>query len=160
MEKKRIILISDLYLKTSVYVSEPLILLEEMLFFICPATADDVHGSGKNEDSHLHHDRHPDMYGQETAGSDGWDSRTKTQWEVFMAKIISMQEMQQRASGPSGGRKQKVRFIISREFVGHQTMEDAFSHLIERRTEDRYQRWREEQEAALQDGQETLLKAG
>ena len=70
-----------------------------------------------------------------------------------MAKIISMQEMQQRASGPSGGRKQKVRFIISREFVGHQTM-------IERRTEDHYQRWREEQEAALQDGQETLLKAG
>ena len=75
-----------------------------------------------------------------------------------MAKIINMQEMQQRASGPSGGRKQKVRFIISREFVGHQTMEDAFSHLIERRTEDHYQRWREEQEAALQSGQETLLK--
>ena len=53
-----------------------------------------------------------------------------------------------------------MRFIISREFVGHQTMEDAFSHLIERRTEDHYQRWREEQEAALQSGQETLLKAG
>ena len=77
-----------------------------------------------------------------------------------MAKIISMQEMQQKASGSAGGRKQKVRFIISREFVGHQTMEDAFSHLIERRTEDRYQRWREEQESVLQEGQETLLKAG
>lgn len=63
MEEKRIILISDLYLKTSVYVSEPLILLEEQLFFICPASADDVHGSGKNKDSHLHHDRHPDMKG-------------------------------------------------------------------------------------------------
>jgi len=100
------------------------------------------------------------MSGRETSGSDGWDNRTKTQWEVFMAKIISMQEMQQRASGHSGGRKQKVRFIISREFVGHQTMEDAFSHLIERRTEDRYQRWREEQESVLQEGQETLLKAG
>ena len=160
MEEKRIILISDLYLKTSVYVSEPLILLEEKLFFICPVSADDVHGSGKNEVSHLHHDRHPDMSGRETSGSDGWDNRTETQWEVFMAKIINMQEMQQRASGPSGGRKQKVRFIISREFVGHQTMEDAFSHLIERRTEDHYQRWREEQEAALQSGQETLLKAG
>ena len=160
MEKKRIIRISDLYLKTSVYVSEPLILLEEKLFFICPVSADDVHGSGKNEVSHLHHDRHPDMSGRETSGSDGWDNRTETQWEVFMAKIINMQEMQQTASGPSGGRKQKVRFIISREFVGHQTMEDAFSHLIERRTEDHYQRWREEQEAALQSGQETLLKAG
>ena len=76
------------------------------------------------------------------------------------AAAPAVQEMQQTASGPSGGRKQKVRFIISREFVGHQTMEDAFSHLIERRTEDHYQRWREEQEAALQSGQETLLKAG
>ena len=50
-----------------------------------------------------------------------------------MAKIINMQEARQKASGPAGGRKQKVRFIVSREFVGHQTMEDAFSRLIERR---------------------------
>lgn len=39
-----------------------------------------------------------------------------------MAKIINMQEARQKASGPAGGRKQKVRFIVSREFVGHQTM--------------------------------------
>ena len=77
-----------------------------------------------------------------------------------MAKIISMQEVKQKASGPAGGGKQKVRFLVSREFVGHQTMEDAFSHLSERRTEEHYQRWREAQEAALQSGQETLLKAG
>ena len=77
-----------------------------------------------------------------------------------MAKIINMQEVQQKAFESSGSRKKKVRFIVKREFVGHQTMEDAFSHLIERRTEDRYQRWREEQESVLQDGQETLLKAG
>ena len=64
MEKKRIILISDLYLKTSVYVSEPLILLEEPLLFICLVAAEDVHGSEKNEDGHLHHDRHPDMQGE------------------------------------------------------------------------------------------------
>jgi len=71
MEKKRIILIFDLYLETSVYVSEPLILLEESWFFICLASADDVHGSGKNKDSHLHHDRHQDISGRKTAGSDG-----------------------------------------------------------------------------------------
>ena len=47
--EKRNILISDLYLKTSVYVSEPLILLEEQLFFICLPSADDVHGSGKKQ---------------------------------------------------------------------------------------------------------------
>ena len=49
MEKKRIIRISDLYLKTSVYVSEPLILLENQLLSICPASADDMHGSGKTK---------------------------------------------------------------------------------------------------------------
>ena len=76
-----------------------------------------------------------------------------------MAKIISMQEVQQKASGPAGGGKQKVRFIVSREFVGHQTMEDAFSRLIERRTEEQYGRWREEREAYPEEGQ-ALLKAG
>ena len=76
-----------------------------------------------------------------------------------MAKIINIQEMQQRASGPSGGRKQKVRFIISREFVGHQTMEDAFSHLIERRTEEQYGKWRDGREAYPEEEQ-ALLKAG
>ena len=40
-------MISDLYLKTSVYVSKPLILLEEKLFFICPAFADECMGVGK-----------------------------------------------------------------------------------------------------------------
>ena len=35
-------MISDLYLKTSVYVFEPLILLEEELFFICPASTDEM----------------------------------------------------------------------------------------------------------------------
>ena len=64
MGKKQIILIFDFYLKTSVYASEPLILLEEKLYFFCLAAADDVHGSGKNEDGHLHHDRHPDMQGE------------------------------------------------------------------------------------------------
>ena len=76
-----------------------------------------------------------------------------------MAKIISMQEVKQKASGPAGGGKQKVRFIVSREFVGHQTMEDAFSRLIERRTEEQYGRWREEREAYPEEGQ-ALLKAG
>jgi len=76
-----------------------------------------------------------------------------------MAKIISMQEMQQKASGSAGGRKQKVRFIIRREFVGHQTMEDAFSHLIERRTEEQYGKWRDGREAYPEEEQ-ALLKAG
>ena len=76
-----------------------------------------------------------------------------------MAKIISMQEMKKRASGPAEGRKQKVRFIISREFVGHQTMEDAFSRLIERRSEEQYCRWRDRREAYPDEGQ-ALLKAG
>ena len=159
MEKKRIIRISDLYLKTSVYVSEPLILLEEQLVFICLASADDVHGSGKTKVSHLHHDRHPGMAVRETTGPDGRDNRTKTQWEVFMTKIINMQEVRQKACGPAGGKKQKVRFIVSREFVGHQTIEDAFSRLIERRTEEQYGRWRDEREAYPEVGQ-TLLKAG
>ena len=76
-----------------------------------------------------------------------------------MAKIINMQEARQKASGPAGGRKQKVRFIVSREFVGHQTIEDAFSRRIERRTEEQYGRWRDEREAYPEVGQ-TLLKAG
>jgi len=76
-----------------------------------------------------------------------------------MGKIISMQEMQQKVSGATGGRKQKVRFIVTREFAGHQTMEDAFSHLIERRAEECYHRWREEQTVYPQ-GAEALLKAG
>ena len=76
-----------------------------------------------------------------------------------MAKIINMQEVRQKASRPAGGRKQKVRFIVSREFVGHQTIEDAFSRLIERRTEEQYGRWRDEREAYPEEGQ-ALLKAG
>ena len=76
-----------------------------------------------------------------------------------MAKIINMQEVRQKASGPAGGRKQKVRFIVSREFVGHQTMEDAFSRLIERRMEEQYGRWREGRKAFPDEGQ-TLVKAG
>ena len=76
-----------------------------------------------------------------------------------MAKIINMQEARQKASGPAGGRKQKVRCIISREFVGHQTMEDAFSRLIGRRTEEQYGRWRDGREAYPEEGQ-ALLKAG
>jgi len=76
-----------------------------------------------------------------------------------MAKIINMQEVRQKASEPAGGRKQKVRFIISREFVGHQTMEDAFSRLIERRSEEQYCRWRDRREAYPDEGQ-ALLKAG
>ena len=76
-----------------------------------------------------------------------------------MAKIINMQEARQKASGPAGGRKQKVRFIVSREFVGHKTMEDAFSRLIERRTEEQYGRWRDGREACPDEGQ-ALLKAG
>ena len=96
---------------------------------------------------------------RETTGPDGRDNRTKTQWEVFMAKIINMQEVRQKDSGPAGGKKQKVRFIVSREFVGHQTMEDAFSRLIERRTEEQYGRWRDGREACPDEGQ-ALLKAG
>ena len=76
-----------------------------------------------------------------------------------MAKIISMQEVQKKASRPDGGGKQKVRLIVSREFVGHQTMEDAFSRLIERRTEEQYGRWRDGREACPDEGQ-ALLKAG
>lgn len=76
-----------------------------------------------------------------------------------MAKIINMQEVRQKAFGPAGGRKQKVRFIVSREFVGHQTMEDAFSRLIERRTEEQYGKWHDGREAYSDEGQ-ALLKAG
>ena len=76
-----------------------------------------------------------------------------------MAKIINMQEVRQKASGPAGGRKQRVRFIVSREFVGHKTMEDAFSRLIERRTEEQYGRWRDGREAYPEERQ-ALLKAG
>ena len=76
-----------------------------------------------------------------------------------MAKIINMQEVRQKACGPAGGKKQKVRFIVSREFVGHKTMEDAFSRLIERRTEEQYGRWRDWREACTDEGQ-ALLKAG
>ena len=76
-----------------------------------------------------------------------------------MAKIINMQEVQKKASRPDGGGKQKVRLIVSREFVGHQTMEDAFSRLIERRSEEQYCRWRDRREAYPDEGQ-ALLKAG
>ena len=76
-----------------------------------------------------------------------------------MAKIISMQEVRQNDFGPAGGRKQTVRFIVSREFVGHQTMEDAFSRLIEHRTEEQYGKWRDGREAYPEEEQ-ALLKAG
>jgi hypothetical protein len=95
-------MISDLYLKTSVYVSKPLILLEEKLLFICPAFADDVHGSGKSEDSHLHHDRHPDMPGWKTAGSDGWDNRQRRKGRYLWQRLSICRKHGRRLPGLPG----------------------------------------------------------
>jgi hypothetical protein len=102
MGKKQIILIFDFYLKTSVYASEPLILLEEKLYFFCLSAADDVHGSGKNEDGHLHHDRHPDMPGWKTAGSDGWDNRQRRKGRYLWQRLSICRKHGRRLPGLPG----------------------------------------------------------
>lgn len=75
-----------------------------------------------------------------------------------MAKIINMQEAQQKAFKSSGSRKKKVLFIVNREFVGNQTMEDMFSRLVERRMEEQYRKWHDGRETHP-DEEQILLKA-
>lgn len=72
-----------------------------------------------------------------------------------MAKIIDMREYTAGASG----RKKNTRFIVRREFVGTQTMEDAFAGLIERRIQTEFEHWREEPERWRGD-EHLLQKAG
>ena len=39
----------------------------------------------------------------------------------------------------------KVQFIVSREFAGSQTMQEAFEQLIERQTCERFEEWQKRQ---------------
>ena len=46
------------------------------------------------------------------------------------------------AKAPEPDRKRRgVRFIVSREFAGSQTMQQAFEQLIERQTCERFEEW-------------------
>ena len=40
-------------------------------------------------------------------------------------------------------KSKKVQFIVSREFLGSQTMQEAFEQLIERQTCERFEEWLE-----------------
>ena len=45
----------------------------------------------------------------------------------------------------SRNKKEKVQFIVSREFAGSQTMQEAFEQLIERQTCERFEEWQKRQ---------------
>ena len=45
----------------------------------------------------------------------------------------------------SRNKKKKVQFIVSREFAGSQTMQEAFEQLIERQTCERFEEWQKRQ---------------
>ena len=45
----------------------------------------------------------------------------------------------------SRNKKIKVQFIVSREFAGSQTMQEAFEQLIERQTCERFEEWQKRQ---------------
>lgn len=42
-------------------------------------------------------------------------------------------------------KKKKVQFIVSREFAGSQTMQEAFEQLIERQTCEQFEEWQKRQ---------------
>lgn len=42
-------------------------------------------------------------------------------------------------------KNKKVQFIVSREFAGSQTMQEAFEQLIERQTCERFEEWQKRQ---------------
>ena len=50
-----------------------------------------------------------------------------------------------RLSGAEPEQKKKVQFIVSREFAGSQTMQEAFEQLIERQTCERFEEWQKRQ---------------
>lgn len=37
--------------------------------------------------------------------------------------------------------KEKIRFIVSREYIGAQTMQEAFEHITERLTCQQFEKW-------------------
>lgn len=45
----------------------------------------------------------------------------------------------------SRNKKKKVQFIVSREFAGSQTMQEAFEQPIERQTCERFEEWQKRQ---------------
>lgn len=45
----------------------------------------------------------------------------------------------------SRNKKKEVQFIVSREFAGSQTMQEAFEQLIERQTCERFEEWQKRQ---------------
>lgn len=55
--------------------------------------------------------------------------------------------MAKQAEYPAQNRKEnkKVQFIVSREFAGSQTMQEAFEQLIERQTCERFEEWQKRQ---------------
>lgn len=50
-----------------------------------------------------------------------------------------------RPPGAEPEQKKKVQFIVSREFAGSQTMQEAFEQLIERQTCERFEEWQKRQ---------------
>lgn len=56
-----------------------------------------------------------------------------------MAKITEISKQQET-------QHKKVRFIVTREFSGSQTMQEAFEQLIERQTCEHFEEWLEHRE--------------
>lgn len=56
-----------------------------------------------------------------------------------MAKITAISKQQE-------NHHKKVRFIVTREFSGSQTMQEAFEQLIERQTCEHFEEWLEHRE--------------
>lgn len=48
----------------------------------------------------------------------------------------------------SKNQKNKVRFVVVREFSGEKTMQEAFEQVIERQTCDHFEEWRRQRDRA------------
>ena len=61
--------------------------------------------------------------------------------------MLFRSHMAKQAEYPAQNRKEnkKVQFIVSREFAGSQTMQEAFEQLIERQTCERFEEWQKRQ---------------
>lgn len=54
--------------------------------------------------------------------------------------------------------KNKVRFVVVREFSGEKSMREAFEQLIERQTCEHFEEWRQQREMAENAAQKRLIQ--
>ena len=58
----------------------------------------------------------------------------------------------------SKNQKNKVRFVVVREFSGEKSMREAFEQLIERQTCEHFEEWRQQREMAEKAAQKRLIR--